>query len=169
MSPKALAVSRGAVVGGEATWGYPGPPRALGHSREAHARLMLAHGRQEGIGPTGASVRVGVSCPPPGGTDPARSLLAFQRSGRPSQKALSLPARVGAEAGGSTRLDSQKESGTVGERIPFLSVLESRVSPISWCRQGPPASTRRGTLSVTGWGGKGDIAAQGGGTDGGTG
>ena len=57
------------VVGGEATRGHQSPPQALGAqpgvTHDAHAG---AHGCREGISPTGASVRVGVSGPPPEGT-----------------------------------------------------------------------------------------------------
>lgn len=51
------------------------------------------------------------------------SLPTFQRSGCPSQRALSLPTWVVAEGGGSARLDSEEESGAVGKRLFFSSVL----------------------------------------------
>lgn len=130
-------------MGGEATRGHQSPPQALGAqpgvTHDAHAG---AHGCREGISPTGASVRVGVSGPPPEGT------ALHWVSSDLSEKRLPVPeGSLSPHVPGWTQKRSRGQwaSGSFSRLF-----WESSASPISWCSQGPPASTRKGTLSATG-------------------
>lgn len=165
----ALGAWLGRQGGGGARRGHSGVPRSApgpgGTAWSRTRRSAGAHSCREGVGPTGASARVGVCGPRLKAQHSTRPLPASQRSGRPSQRALSP--RAVPEGGGSARLDSEKESGKGQVALLVCSGRAVRLPPpgAGTGRQPPPAGAR--CRSQDAGGGKGDAAAPGGWTAGG--
>ena len=157
------------MLGGEATPGYPSPPRALGHSREAHVRLMRRSRPPGGHRSHWCERQGGHQLPAAWGHGP-RSASPGLSEKRPPVPEDSVPPRAGGGRGWGTRQAGlRKGVGEVGERLPFRLFWESRASAVSWCRQGPPASTRRARCQSQDVGVRVTSQPRGGGTDRGTG